>query len=68
MTDDSVIQNRMADKPELDGLRASSERPSWWARTSQRFVRSVKSSTGITVLLALAIVVVIALGFFVLGS
>ena len=68
MTDESVVQNRMTDKPELDDLRASSERPSWWTRTSQRLVRSVRSSTGVTVLLALAIVAVIALGLLFLGS
>jgi len=60
MTDEFQVQNRMAEKPELDMLRASSEKPSWWTRTRHSLAGSLKNSTTITILLAVSILLVIA--------
>jgi hypothetical protein len=52
----------MAEKPELDLLRASSERPSWWLRTRSSLSGTWGGRTNITALLALSILLVIAIG------
>jgi hypothetical protein len=63
--EDEHVQNRMVEKPDLDPLRKSSEKPSWLSRTWGRVVLRVRGKTGMTILLALAIGVAIALLFWV---
>ncbi|MEA1903188.1 MAG: hypothetical protein U9N56_06650 [Actinomycetota bacterium] len=65
--DPDDVQNRMADAPELSSLRATSEKPSWLSRRARSLLLAVRSRTGLTILLALAIMATLGV-FFWVGS
>lgn len=57
-------KNRMmANQPDLDDLRKTSRRPSWWDRFGETPRRIVANRTFVTIVLALTIIAVLALGF-----
>lgn len=66
MTDYEQIQNRMAEEPDLDPLRATSVKPSWWERVGQPTLQKLGSRTGITVILAVTILIVLAFAVVIL--
>ena len=61
------VQNRMADAPDLTSLRESSQKPTFARRQFDSFVRTIRGSTAMTVVLAVTIILAIGL-FFWLGS
>ena len=56
----------MADAPDVNALRETSIKPSWWGRAMRSMAQWIPSSTTRTVLLALAIGMVIAVGFWMI--
>jgi len=58
--------NRMIDPPNLEHLRETSVHPTWWARTWDKLLRTLRSRTTVTILLALTIVVALLIGVLVL--
>ena len=61
-------QNRMGEKPELEAVRATLTKPTLWERTGQRWLASVRSSTGLAVIMFIAILAVIGIGAWILTS
>jgi hypothetical protein len=55
--------NRMIDPPDLEHLRETSIHPTWWSRTWDKLLLTLRSRTTITILLAVTIVVVLVVGF-----
>jgi hypothetical protein len=58
--------NRMSEKPDLEPLRGSSMPPSWWERRAARVIRTIRGRTGVTVMLAITIVIALAVGVWVI--
>ncbi len=62
--DDERIPNRMTEAPNLDPLRLTSSRPTWWSRTWPKLMKPARRSPSIAVILALLIIGAIAVGFW----
>jgi hypothetical protein len=58
--------NRMSDKPDLEPLRGSSSAPSVWQLRSARVFGTLFTRTGVTVMLAIAIGIALAVGIWVI--
>ncbi len=58
--------NRMSDKPDLESLRGSSSAPSRWQRRSARVFGALFTRTGVTVMLAIAIGISLAVAIWVI--
>ncbi len=54
--------NRMSEKPDLEPLRGSSTTPSWWERNAARVLRTIRSRTGLTIMLAITIGIALTVG------
>ncbi len=61
------IQNRYSDAPDLEHLRSTSRRPSLVTRVAQRVSSRLRTSMGMTVVLALTIFAAIAIAFWMAG-